>query len=115
MTRAILFSICMVGISYTASSQTHIDKYCEIEAYHKNGFTSAFTIRLAPGHVDSLFSFKDSAVVMGLKKVSGLVSISDAFNLLAEQGWKSIAVVTTEHYGPIKFLFKKEFDPKELN
>ena len=115
MIRGILFSICMFGICYTASSQSTIDKYCQIEAYRKSGFTSAFNIRFVPGNVDSLFSFKDSSVVTGLKKVNGLESISDAFNLLAEQGWKFIAVTTTGGFGPIKFLFKKEFDLKELN
>ena len=113
MIRGTLFSICMFGICYTASSQSTIDKYCEIEAYYKN-YTEAFTIMFVPGNVDSLFSFKDSSVITGLKEVNGLKSISDAFNLLAKQGWKFISVVP-KGGGRIEFLFKKEFDPKDLN
>jgi hypothetical protein len=109
----VLVSICMFGICYAAFSQSTIDKYCEIEAYYKT-YTEAFTIRFIPGNVDSIFSFKDSSVVTGLKKVNGLKSISDAFNLLANQGWKFIAVVN-KGGGRIEFLFKKEFDPKDLN
>ncbi|HSZ34886.1 MAG TPA: hypothetical protein VK772_16335 [Puia sp.] len=115
MIKKILFAFFMLGIRYTSFSQSIINKYCEIEAYHKSGFTSVFTIRFVPGNIDSLFSFKDSSVVVGLKKVNGLSSITDALNLLAEQGWNFIAVTTTASVGPIKFFFKKEFDRKELN
>ena len=113
MIRAILFSISMFGIGYTACSQSAVDKYCEIEAFLKN-YAGPYIIRFVPGSVDSLFSFKDTAVVTGLKKVNGFTSISDACNLLAEQGWKFIAVVN-KGGGRIEFLFKKEFDLKELN
>ena len=113
--RKVLSSICLFFIWYNASSQTTIEKYCQIEAYHKNGFTSAYSIRLVPGNVDSLFSFKDSDVIDHLKKVNGLTSISDAFNLLAEQGWKLISSTTLGNGALIEFYFKKDFDRKDVN
>lgn len=113
--RPVLFFIGMFIFCYTASSQATIDKYCQIEAYHKNGFTSTFTVRFIPGNIDSLFSFKDSNVVMRLKNVNGLISISDAFNLLAEQGWKLITSITIANGGAVEFFFKKDFDRKDVN
>ncbi|HEV3222740.1 MAG TPA: hypothetical protein VGZ90_07670 [Puia sp.] len=113
--RTVLSSICLFFIWYTASSQSTVEKYCQIEAYHKNGFTSAYTIRLVPGNIDSLFSFKDSDVIDHLKKVNGLTSISDAFNLLADQGWKLIASSTLGNGAIIEFFFKKDFDRRDIN
>jgi hypothetical protein len=113
--RTVIFSISFFFSCYTASSQSTIEKYCQIEAYHKNGFTSVYTIRLVPGNVDSLFSFKDSNVIDHLKSVNGLTSISDAFNLLAEQGWKLIASTTLGNGAQIEFFFKKDFDRKDVN
>jgi hypothetical protein len=115
MTTKILFAIFMLGICYSSFSQSTIVKYCEIEAYHKSGFTNAITIRFVPGTVDSLFSFKDSSVVYGLKKVNGLNSISDALNLLAEQGWNFMTFSSIGNGLVIKFFLKKDFDRKELN
>ena len=113
--RPALCSICMFIFCYTASSQSTIDKYCQIEAYHKTGITSVFTVRFIPGNLDSLFSFKDSNVVAGLKKVNGFSSISDAFNLLAGQGWVLITSTTLANGGSIEFIFRKDSDIKELN
>ena len=115
MIRYILLGITLFGICNIVYSQSTVIKYCEMEAYHTSGFTSVFTIKFIPGNVDSLFSFKDSGVVNGLKKLDGLKSIPDAFNLLSEQGWTFVALVPTASGGPILFYFKKEFDRKELN
>ena len=115
MIRSVLFFICVFGICNAALSQFKIDKYCQIEAYHKSGFTNAFTMRFVPGNVDSLFSFKDSSVLVGLNKLNGLKSIQDALNLMASQGWKFIAVTTTGSIGPLYFYFRKEFDKADLN
>ena len=90
-----------------------VDKYCEIEAYHKNGFTSVFSIRLITGNVDSLFSFKDSAVVTELQKLNELKSIPDALNFIAGQGWTFVAV-TTIGGGQLEFFFRKSFDLSKL-
>jgi hypothetical protein len=54
-------------------------------------------------------------VIDHLKKVNGLTSISDAFNLLAENGWKLIASSTLGNGAQIEFFFRKDFDRKNVN
>jgi hypothetical protein len=106
--------ILIFSASYSAISQTMVDKYCEIEAKHKNGFTSDISIRVLTGEVDSLFSFKDPSVIRELNKLNEFKTVPDALNFIATQGWTFVAV-TSVGGGALEFFFRKSFDKSKLN
>ncbi|MBS1597472.1 MAG: hypothetical protein JST75_04560 [Bacteroidetes bacterium] len=97
-----------------ASCQSKIEKYCIVEAYHKNGFSTKISIRLVNGEVDSLFSFADSAVKNNLAKIKELNSIPDALNYMANLGWTLVTATTFSTGGSTNLYFKKEFEKSEL-
>ena len=98
-----------------AFSQTTVEKYCVIETYNKNGFTSRISIRIVTGNVDTLFSFRDSTVISGLSPINSLTTIPDALNFMGSKGWKLIAATTlAPSLHQTQFYFKKEFDMADL-
>ncbi len=69
-------------------------------------------VRLEYGQADSLFSFKDSTVLINLKKVNDLHTRTDAINYMTKLGWTLTGM--TQYRNFHYFYFRKSFDEGEL-
>ena len=108
--------LIFISICNCAFSQTKIDKYCQVQIDPKNGFTTKEIASISFGKNDSLFSFKDSSVILNLQKVNSLTSSTDVLNYMSDLGWGLVNIIPFGLYTSHERLyFKKEFNLSELN
>jgi hypothetical protein len=106
-----------------SGAQNRIDKYCLLINQTANEpIETKASIRLSVGIEDSLFAFKDAAILMQLKKVEQRTTLIDAFNYLARLGWQYVGLSATMNPSDQirrasigqQYLFKRTFDQSEL-
>ncbi len=92
-------------------AQTKIEKFCQVIIEPRNGFTVKTKAVISFGESDSLFLFKDSLVLVQLRKVNELKTSTDVLNYMSSIGWTLVSVIpfgtstAMEH-----FYFKRAFD-----
>jgi len=92
------------------------DRYCEVQctdrSWRREG-KGSWMISLVTSQADSIFGWKDPAVLLQLSRVAGFQNPVDVLNYMGSIGWTLAA--TTSIAGPVHFFyFKKSFDPAEL-
>jgi hypothetical protein len=106
-----------------SEAQNRIDKYCLLINQTANApIENKASIRLSIGIEDSLFAFKDVALLTLLKKVEQRTTLIDAFNYLARLGWQYVGLsATMKPSDQIRsasigqqYLFKRTFDQSEF-
>jgi hypothetical protein len=118
----ILLAFLLLSSAFTEKAVAQkIDKYCEVVMYYKS-LSESVRPSVQWGKDDSLFSFKDPSVAEALKQVNKLKTRVDVLNYMSLQGWvlagNSLeAVYTGSFLGGSNqyFIFKRSFDPSELN
>ena len=88
-----------------------IDKYCKV-IFNYKGFNNKPKISVDLGGTDSLFSFKDTSIIVALKRTEEFSSEVDALNYMALLGWEWVGKSMDGYYHP--FIFRRSFDPSEL-
>lgn len=116
MKKIILFTLISILIFSTFSfAQIKIDRFCQVAIDPKNGMTTKTVATISFGLVDSLFFFKDSSIIINLRKVNELRSSTDVLNYMSNLGWTLVSVIPfggfTIHE---RFYFKKEFETTDL-
>ena len=108
--KALLITVLAATFILTkVSAQQKTLRYCTIQVYRTGFNNSHFTVKLDAWKHNELFTFRDTAVVNNLLKVTTMDTPPDVLNYMAYNGWTLVQTLSS-----YLFIFKREFDPSEL-
>jgi len=114
--KPMLFTVALALFFVSASlDQDKIEKYCQVNFTLKGFSGTRYNVKFSGGEADSLFSFKDTAVLSELVRVEQYATIPDVLNYMSSLGWKPVSFLSSHEVIIRAICFKKEFDPSELN
>ncbi len=113
-------TLCLLATLFSLSvfSQEKVERYCSVFVPYRINITKDNIVTIDLGENIGFSTYKDTALVRKLKKISSSKNLIEALNYISSFGWKIFSSQLTTNYNPVPagyfFIFKKEFDKSEI-